>query len=303
MTGRYKVTGVDPGDTGVRLGDCLTMCRSRGVVNTPGMYAKIRGSAMGWMNSTGSIDNLMFFDQLFASDVVLDHVAPEPGQRGDAMESAVLVAALLIAFPDAGFGIGMSGGDESLGGGHYRSLGKQAVALHDGSESRDFLIRLFQYLRNNSYWVDDDLVHMLALLSALCQDRGHTIPVQVLSLSTSGNHQVDAGLFHAYQLVEALLEMRDGESVRNAVARWNDTYPFQLNADEIDFIRNVRDVSLHFRAERAAPRLRESQIALGFDRDIARQSEFRSYGVQRLLRQAAQAYVLARLYSTAGPGK
>ena len=65
--------------------------------------------------------------------------------------------------------------------------------------------------------------------------------------------------------------MRDGESVRNAVARWNDTYPFQLNADEIDFIRNVRDVSLHFRAERAAPRLRESQIALGFDRDIARQ--------------------------------
>ena len=100
MTGRYKVTGVDPGDTGVRLGDCLTMCRSRGVVNTPGMYAKIRGSAMGWMNSTGSIDNLMFFDQLFASDVVLDHVAPEPGQRGDAMESAVLVAALLIAFPE-----------------------------------------------------------------------------------------------------------------------------------------------------------------------------------------------------------
>ena len=303
MTGRYKVTGIDLGETGVRLGNCLTMRRSRDVVNTPGMYEKIRGSAMGWMNSTGSIDNLVFFDELFGSDVVLNHVVPEPGQRGDAMESAVLVAALLTAFPDARFGIGLSGGEDSLGGGLYRSLGKQAVALLDGSEARDFLIPLFEYLRNNSYWVDDDLVHMLALLSALCQDRGRTIPVQVLSLSTSGNHQVDAGLFHAYQLVEALLEMRDGESVRTAVARWNDTYPLQLNTDEIDFIRNVRDLSLHFRAERAGPRLRESQIALKFDRNTARQNEFRSYGIQRLLREAAQAYVLARLYSTTGPGK
>ena len=170
MTGRYKVTGIDPGETGVRLGNCLTMRRSRDVVNTPGMYEKIRGSAMGWMNSTGSIDNLVFFDELFGSDVVLNHVVPAPGQRGDAMESAVLVAALLIAFPDARFGIGLSGGEDSLGGGLYRSLGKQAVALLDGSEARDFLIPLFEYLRNNSYWVDDDLVHMLALLSALCQD-------------------------------------------------------------------------------------------------------------------------------------
>ena len=69
MTGRYKVTGIDPGDTGVRLGNCLTMRRSHDVVNTPGMYAKIPGSAMGWMSSTGSIDNLMFFNELFASDV------------------------------------------------------------------------------------------------------------------------------------------------------------------------------------------------------------------------------------------
>ena len=297
MTGRYKVTGIDPGDTDVRLGNCLTMRRSHDVVNTPGMYAKIRGSAMGWMNSTGSIDNLVFFDQLFASDIVLDHVVPEPVQCGDAMESAVLVAALLIAFPDARFGIGLSGGEDSLGGGHYRSLGKQAVALLDPSEARDFLTRLFEYLRNNSYWKDDDLVHMLALLSALCQDRGHAVPVQVLSLSTSGNHQVDARLFHAYQLVEALLEMRDRESVCDAVARWNDTYPFQLNADEINFIRNLRDVSLHFRAERAEPRLRKSRSTLGFDKDTARESEFRSYGIQRLLREAARAYVLARMYS------
>ena len=148
MTGRYKVTGIDPGETGVRLGNCLTMRRSRDVVNTPGMYEKIRGSAMGWMNSTGSLDNLVFFDELFGSDVVLNHVVPEPGQRGDAMESAVLVAALLIAFPDARFGIGLSGGEDSLGGGLYRSLGKQAVALLDGSEARDFLIPLSR-LRNS----------------------------------------------------------------------------------------------------------------------------------------------------------
>ena len=154
---------------------------------------------------------------------------------------------------------------------------------------------MFDYLRNNSYWVDDDLVHMLALLCALCQDRGQAAPVQVLTLSTTGNHQVDPGLFHAYQLVEALLEMRDGDSLRSAVARWNDTYPLQLSADEVDFIRNLRDVSLHFRAERAGPRLRESQVALGFDRDRARQNHFRSYGIQRLLREAAQAYFLARL--------
>ena len=303
MTGRYKVTGIDPGDTDVRLGNCLTMRRSCDVVNTPGMYAKIRGSAMGWMNSAGSIDKFKFFEELFASDIVLDHVVPEPVQRGDALESGVLVAALLIAFPDARFGIGLSGGEDSLGGGHYRSLGKQAVALLNPSKARNFLTRLFEYLRNNSYWKDDDLVHVLALLSALCQDRGSTAPVQVLSLSTSGNHQVDARLFYAYQLVEALLDKRDKETVREAVARWNDNYPFQLNADEINFIKNLRDVSLHFRADRAGPSLRKSQIALGFDRDTARQSEFRSYGIQRLLREAVQAYVLALMYPTAGPVK
>ena len=303
MTGRYKVTGIDPGDTDVRLGNCLTMRRSHDVVNTPGKYAEIRGFAMGWMNSAGSIDKFKFFEELFASDIVLDHVVPDPAQFGDAIESAVLVAALLIAFPDARFGIGLSGGEDCLGGGHYRSLGKQAVALLDASEARDFLTRLFEYLQNNSYCKDDDLVHMLALLSALCQDRGRAVPVQVLSLSTSGNHQVDARLFHAYQLVEALLEKRLGESVRDAVARWNDTYPFQLNAHEINFIKYLRDVSLHFRAEHAGPRLRESQIAFGFNKDTARQSEFRSYGIQRLLREAARAYVLARMYSTAGPEK
>ena len=303
MTARYKVIGIDPGDTDVRLGNCLTMRRSHDVVKTPGMYTKIRGSAMGWMNSTGSIDNPAFFDQLFASDIVLDDVVPEPGQRCDAMESAVLVAALLIAFPDARFGIGLSGGEDSLGGGHYRSIGKQAVALLDPSEARDFLTRLFEYLRNNSYWKDDDLVHMLALLSALCQDRGRTVPVQVLSLSTSGNHQVDTGLFYAYQLVEALLEIQDGERLRDAVARWNGSYTFQLKLNEIDFIKNLRDVSLHFRAERAEARIRKSRSTLGFNKDTARQSEFRSYGIQRLLREAARAYVLARMYSTAGPEK
>ena len=303
MTGRYKVTGIDPGDTDVRLGNCLTMRRSHDVVNTPGMYAKIRGSTMGGMISGGSIDKFKFFEELFASDIVLDNVVPEPAQFGDATESDVLVAALLIAFPDARFGIGLSGGEDSLGGGHYRSLGKQAVALLDPSEARDFLTRLFEYLRNNSYWKDDDLVHMLALLSALCQDRGSTAPVQVLSLSTSGKHQVDLPLVYAYLMVEALLEMCAGESVCDAVARWNDNYQFQLDADKIDFIRNLRDVSLHFRAERAEPRLRDSQIALDFNVDTARQSEFRSYGIQRLLREAVQAYVLARMCSTAGPEK
>ena len=295
MTASYKVIGIDPGDTGISLGNCLTMRRSRNLVNTPGMYAKVRSAAMGWMNSPDSIHDFAFFEAMFASDVVLDHAAPEPRQRGDSMESAVLVAALLIAFPDARFGFGLSGGEASLSGGHYRSLGKQSVALPDGSDARAFLAQLFDYLRSNSYWVDDDLVHILALLSALCQDRDRTKPVQVLSLSTSGNHQVDAGLFHVYQMIEALLEPRDGESLRAAVARWNGSYAFQLNPDQIDFIRDLRDISLHFKAPRAERRLRESQIALGFDRDISGQNEFRSYGIQRLLREAVQAYFLARL--------
>ena len=117
MTASYKVIGIDPGDDVVSLGNCLTMRRSRDLVNTPGMYAKVRGSAMGWMNSRDSIHHFVFFDELFASDVALDHVDPEPAQQGDAMESAVLVAALLIAFPDARFGIGLAGGEKSLGGG------------------------------------------------------------------------------------------------------------------------------------------------------------------------------------------
>ena len=295
MTASYKVIGIDPGDNAVRLGNRLTMRRSRDLGNTPGMYAKVRGSAMGWMNSRDSIHQSLFFNELFASDVALDHMGPEPAQQGDAMESAVLVAALLIAFPDARFGIGLAGGEESLGGGHYRSLGKQPISLPDGGENRDFLTRLFDYLQSNSYWVDDDLVHMLALLSALCQDRDRTTPVQVLSLSTSGNHQVDPGLFHAYQLVEALLEIRDGEPLREAVGRWNACYPLQLDPDQIDFIRNVRDLSLHFNAPRAEKRLKESVVALGFDRDRSRQHEFRRYGIQELLREAALAYFRARI--------
>ena len=288
MAAAYKVIGVDPGDTEFHLGNCLTLRRSRELVNTPAMYAKIRGSAMGWINSPASIHQFVFFNELFASDVALDHVDPEPAQQGDAMESAVLVAALLIAFPDAQFGIGLAGG------GHYRSLGKQPISLPDGSENRDFLTRLFDYLQSKSYWVDDDLVHMLALLSALCQDRDRTTPVQVLSLSTSGNHQVDPGLFHAYQLVEALLEIRDGGRLREAVRRWNACYPLQLDPDQVDFIRNVRDLSLHFKAPRAEKRLKESVVALGFDRDRSRQHEFRRYGIQELLRRAALAYFRAR---------
>ena len=295
MTGTYKVIGLDPGDIEFRLGNCLTLRRSPELVNAPGMYAKIRHSAMGWMNSPGSMHNYLFFERLFASGVVLDRADPESKQAADSMEDAVLVAALLMAFPDARFGIGLLGGEGFLSGGHYRSLGTSSVALQDGTESRAFLTRLFDYLLSNSYWVDDDLVHILALLSALCQDRDRITPVQVLSLSTSGNHQVDAGLFHAWQLVEALLEIREGEPVRDAVARWNGTHSFQLDPDQIDLIRNLRDLSLHFKAPRAEKRLRESVVALGFDRDRSRQHEFRRHGIQRLLRAAALAYFRARL--------
>ena len=136
---------------------------------------------------------------------------------------------------------------------------------------------------------------MLALLTDLCQHRDRRIPAQVLSLSTTGNHQVDPGLFHAYQLVEALLEIRNGESLRNAVARWNGAYTFQLNPDQIALIRNLRNISLHFKAPRAEKRLEDSVTALGFDQDRSRQHEFRTNGIQKLLREAAQAYFLARV--------
>ena len=132
-------------------------------------------------------------------------------------------------------------------------------------------------------------------LSAICQDLDRRTPAQVLSLSTSGNHQVDAGVFHAYQLVEALLEIGEREPLRDAVARWNGRYPLQLDADEIDYIRNLRDLSLHFKAARAKKRLKDNQIALGFDRDRSREHDFRQNGIQRLLREAAQDYLFARL--------
>ena len=298
MARRYKVIGIDPGDTGFQLGNCLKMCRSRNAVSTPGMYAKIRGSAMGWLNVSGKgeRDNLLFFNELFESDVVLDSVVPEPSQQGDAMEGAVLVAALLIAFPDARFGFGLPGGEDSLGPiNHYRSVGKESVDLRDGSGDRGFLTRLFNYLKKNSYWVDDDLVHLLALLTDLCQDRDRTIHAPVLSLSTSGNHQVDAGLFHAYQVIEALLEKGDRQELSGAIEQLNNTHPLKLDTDKINFIKNLRDISLHFKAERARKKLKKSRTALGFDLDQRRENEFRKNGMQKLLREAAQAYFRARL--------
>ena len=296
MPGKYKVTGLDPGPTAFQLGNCLTIRKSRDVVNTPGMYAKIRGLAMGWMNSAETSKNWTFFEELFASDVALDYVVSDPRQQGDMMEGPVLVAALLIAFPNARFGLGLQGGDKALGSSdHYRSLGTTPrLDLSEASGDRPFLTQLFNYLRSHSYWVDDDLVHTLALLTDLCHDRHRIISAQVLSLSTPGNHQVDAGLFHAYQLIEALLEMGDREQLRDAVARWNGFYALQLNADEIDFIRNLRDISLHFKAGRAEGRLRESRAALGFDQDRSREQKFRD-GMQRLLREAARAYFSARM--------
>ena len=77
MDVRYKVSGIDPGDNGYQIGNCLTLRKSRDLVNTPSMYAKIRSSAMGWMNSLGTIDRYVFFEELYASDVVLDHVVAE----------------------------------------------------------------------------------------------------------------------------------------------------------------------------------------------------------------------------------
>ena len=296
MPGTYKVTGIDPGPTAFQLGNCLTIRKSRDVVNTPGMYANVRGLAMGWMNSAETNKNWTFFEELFASDVALDYVVSEPGQQGDGMEGAVLVVALLIAFPNARFGLGLPGGDSALGSSdHYRSLGTTLpLDLSEASGDRPFLTQLFNYLRSHSYWIDDDLVHILALLTDLCHDRDRIRSAQVLSLSTSGNHQVDAGLFHAYQLIEALLEMGDREPLCDAVARWNGSYDLQLDADEIDFIRNLRDISLHFKAERAESRLRESRAALGFDQDRSLEQKFRN-GVHRLLRETARAYFLARL--------
>ena len=63
----------------------------------------------------------------------------------------------------------------------------------------------------------------------------------------------------------------------------------------LGFIRNLRDVSLHFKAPRAEKRLKSSQVALGFNQDRSQQNEFRRHGIQKLLREAAQAYVLARV--------
>ena len=294
MTNSYKVVGLDPGNSDFRLGNCLTLRRFTDLVNTPGMYASIRNSAMGWLNSTGSMHKYKIHEDLFASDVALDCAISESKQRTDSMEAAVLVGALLIAFPDARFSIGLLGGENSLGWNHYRSLGTSSVSLTGGSEARASLTQLFDYLLSNSYWVDDDLVQMLALLSAISEDRGFTTPVQVLSQSTTGNHQVDPRLFHAYQLIESLLEIGDREPLRDAVARWNASYAFKLEPGQISFVKDIRDLSLHFKAPRAEQRLKESMAELGFDHDHSRMREFRRHGIQRLLRDAALAYFRAR---------
>ena len=131
----------------------------------------------------------------------LAHNWHESGNRGDSSEGAVLVAALLVAFPDAQFAFGLQGSAESLSGsGDYRSLGTHPVHLPDGGEDRALVTKVFDYLRANSYWVDDDLVHVLALLTDVCEDRDRIVRGSVLSQTTSGNHLVDPGVFHAYQL-------------------------------------------------------------------------------------------------------
>ena len=104
MPGTYKVTGIDPGPTAFQLGNCLTMRKSRDVVNTPGMYGKTRGSAMGSMSTRGTVHNFIFFEELFASEVALDYVVSEPSKQDDWSEGPVLVAGLLVAFPNADSG-------------------------------------------------------------------------------------------------------------------------------------------------------------------------------------------------------
>ena len=76
------------------------------------MYAKIRNTAMGWMNSPGSVNNFVFFEELFASDVVLDHANPEPRQQGDSMESAELFPQLAERLST--MGNVLSGGEQQM---------------------------------------------------------------------------------------------------------------------------------------------------------------------------------------------
>ena len=295
MNSGFKAIGVDPGDVPLRLGNCLELRRSLDFVQTPLMYAKVRGAAMGWMSSIDAVREMSFRDELFSSDIALAHDRHESGDRGDSSEGAILVAALLVAFPDAQFAFGLQGSAESLSGsGDYRSQGTHPVHLCDGGENRALVTQVFDYLRANSYWVDDDLVHVLALLTDVCQDRDRIVRGSVLSQTTSGNHLVDAGVFHAYQLVEALLEVGDREPLEQAVVRWNANYPLQLDPDQISFIKDVRDASLHFKPQRAEARLQKARAALGFDRDRTAERDFRTHGVQKLLREAARAYVLHR---------
>lgn len=296
MDGTYKATGLDPGDVPLRLGRCIEIAKSRSVVRTPPMYGQLRAHPMGWLRPIEDLRGLRFCDKLFSSDVAVTHAVHSTPQPSDSSESAILVATLLVAFPNARFGIGLRGDGEFLSmDGDYRSLGKHPIQLHHGSTERALVTQVFDYLRHNAYWVNDDFVHMLALLTDICQDRDRIVHRAVLSLSTSGNHLVDPGLFHAYQLVEALLELGDREPLNDAVARWNAVNRFQLDCDEINFIRDVRDVCLHFKAQRAGQRLNRTRVALGFEQDHSREREFRSHGVQRLLREIAQAYVLARI--------
>ena len=105
---------------------------------------------MGWMSVVGALQHQMFLDELFASDVVLDHVVSEPSQERDTAEGTLFVATLLIAFPDARFGIGLQGRPDSLSAfGDYRALGTDSLDLHYDSENRALVTRLFNFLRAN----------------------------------------------------------------------------------------------------------------------------------------------------------
>ena len=180
MSASYKVTGIDPGDTSFYLGNRLRILRSPDAIGTPAMYGKVRGSGLGHMSPTDMLKNLKFFDELFSSDVVLEHAVSKPEQeKGDFAAGVILIATLLIAFPDARFGFGLQGGPQSLSlSGDYRSLGTHPVDLQARREDRMLVTRLYNYLRHNSYWVDDDLVHVLALLTDICQDRDRLNPRQ-----------------------------------------------------------------------------------------------------------------------------
>ena len=87
----------------------------------------------------------------------MEHAVSEQ-EKGDFTEGVILIATLLIAFPDARFVFGLQGDTQSLTpDGHYRSLGTHPIDLQDRSEDRTLVTQLFNYLRNNSYWSERKL--------------------------------------------------------------------------------------------------------------------------------------------------